>query len=234
MYARTVEHEDEERTLTFGVSGKLIMNVLVMFDRETDTYWSQILGEAVEGPLQGAQLTALPVLQTTWSEWRRLHPDTLALVTDGNGIYDSYSSYYRSPQTGVIDETRSDDRLPAKELVIGAVLDETPIAYPHSLLTDRVIVNDEIEGRSLLVAFQPDTKAGLIFDRTLDGQTLTFQRTNEPFELMDEETGSTWYLLTGRAIDGPLDGQELERIPSTSSFWFGWKDWHPDTLIYEG
>jgi hypothetical protein len=234
VYARTLEHEGEERTLTFGVSGKLIMNVLVMFDRETDTYWSQILGEAVEGPLQGAQLTALPVLQTTWSEWKRLHPETLALVTDGNGIYDTYSSYYRSNQTGVIGETLSDDRLLAKELVIGAVLGDAQIVYPHSLLAERIIVNDEVDGRPLLVAFQPDTKAGLIFDRTLDGQTLTFQRTEDPFEIVDDETGSTWYLLTGRAIDGPLDGQELERIPSTSSFWFGWKDWYPDTLIYEG
>ena len=232
MYARTIEHEASEQIFDFGVSGKLIMNVLVMYDRQTNTFWSQILGEAVDGPLKGTKLEALPVLQTTWSEWKMLYPDTLALVTNGQGSYDSYTGYYNSNRTGVIDESREDSRLPVKELVIGAVINDTPVAYPHSTLATQHVVNDEVGGESVLVVFQPATNAGILFDRVVDDRTLTFEATADSFEIRDVETGSTWYLLTGLAVDGPLKGRQLVRIPSTSSFWFGWKDWHPETLVF--
>ena len=115
MYARNIEDptSGEERILTFGVSGKLIRNVLVMYDRETDSYWGQLLGKAIEGPLKNVQLTPLAAAQTTWEEWRNQYPDTKALVTNGQGRYDSYEGYYSSGQTGVLGETLKDDRLAA-------------------------------------------------------------------------------------------------------------------------
>ncbi len=234
MYARTLEHQGTQQVLEFGVSGKLIMNVLVMYDRQTDSYWSQLLGEAVEGPLKGAKLTPVPALQTTWAEWKQLHPDTLALQTGGAGPYDSYSSYYSSSSLGVLGETLADERVPSKELVVGIVVDDTPAAYPHSLLTEEIVVNDEVAGRPLMVAFQPQTRAASVFDRRIGDQTLTFAAGKAALELVDQETGSTWFLLSGMATDGPLAGEELVRIPSTSSFWFGWKDWHPETKLYAG
>ena len=57
------------------MSGKLIMNALVMYDRQTDTLWSQFLNRGVKGPLTGTQLEILPSLQTTWEQWYQLHPD---------------------------------------------------------------------------------------------------------------------------------------------------------------
>ena len=50
--------------------------------------------------------------------------------------------------------------------------------------------------------------------------------------MSDAESGSTWDMLTGKAIDGPLAGTELERIKSVASFWFGWADFHPQTIVY--
>lgn len=249
MYARTIEDPatGAPRTLTFGVSGKLIMNVLVMFDRETNTFWSQILGEAVEGPLNGTQLTPLAAVQTTWSEWKALHPDTKALATYGMGQYDSYATYYESARAGVLGETREDDRLFKKALVTGALLNGQPVAYPHSVLRQERVVNDEVDGIPVAVVLEPRTATARLFHRTVttpDGreQTLTFapadsgEDVNEwernGLEFVDRETGTTWFLLNGQAIDGPLAGATLTAIPSTSSFWFGWKDWHPDTLLY--
>ena len=75
VYARQVK----STLLTFGVSGKLIMNGLVMYDDETDTLWSQVLGEAVRGPLNGTALEVIPSTQTTLVTWRELHPDTLVI-----------------------------------------------------------------------------------------------------------------------------------------------------------
>ncbi len=224
--------EIDEQLLSFGVSGKLVMNVLVMFDNETDTYWSQLIGEAIEGPLMGAKLTPLAAAQTTWGEWKKIHPDTKALVTNGAGRYDSYSSYYAGGQAGVIGEARSDDRLPTKELIAGVVIDDTPVAYPHSKLAQEIVVNDTINDIPIAVVFDPATATSQIFERTVDGRVLTFAPGADPIEFTDEETGSTWLLLTGMATDGELAGQSLTKIPATASFWFGWKDFYPETLIY--
>ena len=72
---------------TFGVSGKLIKNALVMYDHQTNTLWSQFLRKGVKGELAGTELEVIPVTQTTWSAWKELHPDTLVL--DKNGRYQS-------------------------------------------------------------------------------------------------------------------------------------------------
>ena len=76
MYSREIEEE----IYTFGVSGRLIRNTLVMFDRETDRLWEQIIGEAVDGPLKGTELEFVPAILTTWEDWKTKYPGTLALV----------------------------------------------------------------------------------------------------------------------------------------------------------
>ena len=116
VYAREIDGQ----VLSFGVSGNLIMNALVMYDRETNTFWSQFLGEAVEGRLTGKRLPLVASQLVVWGDWREQHPDTLFLDTGQDGlILDSYMSYYFSDQTGIIPETHTDDRLRSKELVVG-------------------------------------------------------------------------------------------------------------------
>ena len=208
-----------------------------MYDRETDSYWGQLLGKAIEGPLKGTQLTPLAAAQTTWAEWKNQYPDTKALVTNGAGRYDSYEGYYASGQTGVLGETLKDDRLAAKELIAGTVIDNQPAVYPHSILQDERAVNDTVAGTELTVWFDPRTKTARLYNRTVTTessgeQTLTFIATGAELEFKDKETGSTWLLLNGKAIDGPLKGAILTAIPSTNSFWFGWKDWYPQTMVY--
>ena len=100
MYAREIDG----REFTFGVSGKLIRNVLVMYDRQTEALWSQLIGEAVEGEMIGTELTYLPSWFTTWSEWKHMHPDTLALTKPYSGGRDPYASYYASNRAGVIGQ----------------------------------------------------------------------------------------------------------------------------------
>ena len=217
---------------TFGVSGKLIRNVLVMYDRATGSLWSQLLGKAVEGPLKGKELEYLPSWQTTWADWKARYPETLALQKGYSGIRDPYASYYQSQSAGVIGETFSDGRLYVKEFVIGVELENHPVAYPFSVLNDETVVNDQVGGEPLLVVFDAETASGVIFSRKLDDQILTFTRYDDELQLIDEQTGSIWNGIDGEAIDGPLAGRSLDRIKSTRSFWFGWKDFYPDTRIY--
>jgi hypothetical protein len=230
------DREIDGTEYTFGVSGKLIMNVLVMYDRQTDSLWSQLLGEAVEGPLAGTKLTFVESLQTTWAEWKELYPETLALRKSFRGNFDNYTSYYFSGSAGVLGETRLDDRLNTKEFVVGVVLGDVARAYPFRLLNDEQVVNDELNGQPLLVVFDPESATGAVYRRDVNGQVLTFKLETDggvdSIRLVDEETGTIWSAFTGEGLEGPLAGTQLERVRSTSSFWFGWKDFFPSTSVY--
>ncbi len=227
MYAREIEGTE----YSFGVSGKLSRNVLLMYDRQTDSLWSQLIGEAINGDMIGTKLQFLPSLMMSWSEWKAQYPDTLALDKGYAGGRDSYERYYSSAQTGVLGETLSDDRLYPKEFVIGVESDEVSIAYPFSQLSAEPVINDEVNGQPLLVVFDEDSIGNAVFERRAVGQTLTFSQKSET-EIIDAETGTTWDMLSGKALSGELAGEELTRIKSTTVFWFGWKDFHPQTLVY--
>lgn len=230
MYAREVDG----RELSFGVSGKLIRNVLVMYDRETESLWSQLIGEAVEGPLVGTKLEFLPSWMMTWEQWVAEHPETLALEKGYYGSRDPYENgYYDSASTGVIGETFTDERLYAKEFVLGVELAEQAVAYPFSVLNEAPVLNDVVGETAVLVFFEADSASGAVFGRTLaDGRVLTFMGSDEAFVVVDEQTGSRWDMISGTVVAGELAGTALERVKSTAVFWFGWKDFHPDTILY--
>jgi hypothetical protein len=227
VYSREIDGQE----YNFGVSGKLIMNVLVMYDRETRSLWSQLLGQAVEGPLEGTKLEFVSSWMTTWSEWKTQHPDTLAIKKGFVGAYDPYASYYASGSAGVINEDIQDDRLSTKEFVIGVEYEDQAIAYPFSALNQEPIILDRIGDMDILVVFNADTGTGVVFNRLFDGKVFTFIQ-EDGLTLKDEQTGTIWDGITGKAINGPLEGSELSRVKSTASFWFGWKDWYPETEIY--
>jgi len=128
--------------------------------------------------------------------------------------------------------TYRDDRLYVKEFVVGVDHGGLAAAYPFSVLNDQPVVNDQVGDLSLLVVFNADTGAATVFNRQLDdGRILTFNLL-EDLIIEDAETGTTWDGFTGEAIDGPLTGVFLTPVKHTTSFWFGWKDWYPETEIY--
>lgn len=228
MYSREIEAQE----YTFGVSGKLIMNTLVMYDRQTNSLWAQLLGEAVDGSLKGTKLETVPALHTTWEDWKSRFPDTLALIKGYSGARTSYGGYYRSAQTGVIGETRQDDRLYVKEFVIGVERNGEAVAYPYGSLNDQPVINEEIGAEPVLVVFNVDTGTGVVFSRLLDdGRILSFMEEDD-LVLVDEQTGSIWSGFEGQAVEGPLAGTRLEQLKHTSAFWFAWKDWYPTTRVY--
>ena len=229
MYSRIIEGGE----YTFGVSGKLIMNVMVMYDRQTDSLWSQLIGEAVEGPLEGAKLEYLPSWQTTWADWKAQHPDTVAIKKGFAGPLDPYSYYYKNADLGVLGESRFDERVYPKGYVVGVELDGDTAAYPFSLLNEMPVVNDVVGEQPVLIVFNADTGTGVAYDRRVDGRTLTFVL-EQGLILTDTETGTRWDGLTGQGMQGALAGESLTRLKSTSAFWFGWKDWYPHTRLYRG
>jgi len=230
VYARDVNG----RTLTFGVSGKLIRNSLVMFDRETGTLWSHLTGAALEGPLAGQQLQQLLSEQTTWGRWRAEHPETLMLDVDPSDVrFDPYQTYYSAPDAGVVGRKRADDRLPVKEKVIGVRLGGEVKAYSFTALARDRVVNDEVGGVPLVVVFDPVSYSGAVYRRDPGGTLLTFTAESTGLSLRDDQTGSEWDGLSGKAMTGSHAGMELEQVPITYSFWFGWVDFYPNTEVYK-
>ncbi len=226
MYARTVNG----RVLTFGVSGKLVRNSLLMYDRETHSLWSHLTGGAIEGPLRGAQLQVVTATQTTWAAWRRAHPDTRVLPHDYEGQTDEYAGYFRSGDAGILGRKRDDHRLPAKARVLGIRIHDHPKAYSLDAVQSARVVNDTFVDVPLVVLATAD-QAAAAFERGVAGQTLTFAP-GPNGTVIDRETGSTWDPVTGRAVAGPLSGESLAPVPATDSFWFGWFDFFPGTALY--
>ena len=214
------------------------MNALVMYDHQTDTLWSQFLSRGVQGPLAGVQLEIVPSLQTNWSQWLRLHPDTLVLDKRGGAQRDSYEGYYQRGDAGIIGETNKDNRLPRKELVVGLNLDGLAIAYPFRTIVEQPVINDYFAGKGLLVTFDPSSETGAVFYCRVDGCTLSFRPFNREdpggrISLMqDSETGTVGQPFTGIALEGPLQGAVLAREPSHYFFWFAWSNFHPETELY--
>ena len=232
MYAREIDGAE----LTFGVSGKLIMNALVMYDHQTRTLWSQFLGEGVKGPRKGVKLEFVPVTHTEWSLWRESHPDTLVLDKAGRYRSDHYGIYYRRGAKGVLGASQNDGRVKGKALVLGVEVGEHAKAYPFDDLLERPVLNDSIVGEDILVFMERGTETALAYDRRVDGRSLTFrlspEATGAQSVLIDDETRSRWMAITGQAFEGPLAGKRLERMLSHLAFWFAWKDWNPHTDLY--
>lgn len=237
MYDRRIK----DRELTFGVSGKLHANSLIMYDHQTDSLWSHLAGAAVTGPLKGEKLKPIQSMFTQWSTWKKLHPNSKVLSSKHGGFLasarDPYESYYRSADTGIVPTRQSDKRIYPKEYVLGVILNDKAKAYPYSVLSRRSVINDEFAAVPLLIVFDEETATGMIFTRKLDGKTLSFKKAQPKSEkgllLVDDESGSIWQGLTGQAVQGSLKGSRPEALPITPSFWFGWVDHYPDTQLFE-
>jgi len=231
----------EGKPLSFGVSGKLWKDALIMYDRETNSLWSHVTGTAVKGKLTGTRLRLYPAIHTSWAEWKQLYPDSLVLDKRSGlgleGTRNVYETYFANPnQLGIFGTENPDRSLPGKEYVVGLTLDKVAVAYPYRHLSRQPLVNDTVDGRVMVVVFSIETATGVVFSRKLPGRTLTFtnlRREQKDLVMDDVETKSTWRALAGLAIRGRLSGTRLEQLPSTTGFWFAWKGFYPETLVWK-
>jgi hypothetical protein len=231
----------EDKILTLGVSGKLYLNALVMYDHQTDSLWSHVLGQAIRGNMKGKQLRFIPGLQTTWGKWKKIHPDTLTLSKKkspyGKYDFDHYQSYYGSAKAGLIGPRDPDYRIAPKELILGIMIKGRTKAYPFSVLKENTVINDELGENKILIVFDPVSRTGAIFEREVSGKTLIFttetSKSNGLSVITDLETNTTWSPLAGQGLKGKLKGKSLKQLPSTYAFWFAWRDYFPYTEIFQ-
>lgn len=236
-----------DRILDFGTSGLLYNSALVMYDRQTETLWSHFTGEAAIGHLTGEVLDVLPVSTVSWEDWRDANPDGLVLSRDtgfdrsyGTNPYPGYDDIDSAP---FLFDGEVDGRLAAKERVLGIERAGDAAAVRLDTLREDGVRELDL-GSDQLVAWVLDgTTSALdadtvsdgrdvgatgVFSRVVDGQELTFERTDEGF--VDEQTGTTWNVL-GEAVTGPLAGARLDAVPHVDTFWFAWGAFQPDTAV---
>lgn len=170
----TFSAEIDGQSASFGVSGLLYNSDVLLYDRRTESLWSQIMGEAVSGPLVGTRLEDLPASHTTWRDWRERHPDSLVLSTRTG-----YSrNYTRSPYEGYGNSkevwfpvSNTDPRYHPKEQVVGLELDGRTKAYPFAELSKRdTPFTDRVAGREVTVHFDATNRTGRVLDQ--DGDEL--------------------------------------------------------------
>ena len=209
----------------------LYRNGLIMYDNQTQSLWSHIMGQAVAGDLSGTQLELIAALQTDWASWKERHPDTV-VINPGLFGRDGYEGYYLRPDAGVLGRTnRPDVDLNPKEFVIGVRLGGEVKAYPFRVLNQQPVVNDTVGDVPLAVFFDKGSAVGAAFSSELaDGTVLTFEPGDDLEMAIDTQTQSEWDIFTGTATSGPLEGTQLAQIPITYAFWFGWADSLPRSI----
>lgn len=245
-FERTVKGQ----TLDFGTTGRLRYSNLIMYDRQTETWWQQGTGEAIVGELTSAKLVFRAVSIIAWEKFKAAYPNGKVLSKDtgyGRGYgANPYSGYddvnsspflYRGPKTPSV--------LPAVAYVLTIDLNSQAVAYPYETLKQVNVVNDNVGGKEIVVMWAAGTAASLnadtvaggrdlgsanAFARELDGQLLTFVFQNG--QIVDKGTGSEWNIL-GQAVNGKLKGKSLAPVIAINHFWFSWAAFKPETRVYK-
>lgn len=121
----------------------------------------------------------------------------------------------------------------ARSLMVGITIGNVAKAYPFDLLKKQNPIVDSVNNEPIILILHSDGKSVRIFNRKLETETYEFYRAldSSEFQLMDSKTGSRWD-FSGRAISGPLQGKQLRQLYSLKDYWFDWKNYHPQTLIY--
>lgn len=206
-----------------------------MVDRQTNSVWTHLDGEAIDGTMQGSKMEIVFLVHTTWKEWQRLHPDTLVLSDDT-----PFRSRYREVKIGQPNGRASqallygDDRLKAEELVLGVRAGDTYAAYPLVELNETNGVVEDILGDTPIVVFYDAVAVSAIaFSSLVEGRRALFENVGDgTFLARDSITGTTWD-FTGQGVAGTLKGASLKFVASYLSEWYGWSAYHPSTSVYE-
>lgn len=243
------ERRMDGQTLDFGTTGNLRHSDLVMYDRQTESWWQQITGEAIVGTLTGKKLTMVPASIVSWKEFKDTFPQGRVMTRDtgfrrayGQNPYVGYDDVKASP---FLYRGPADGRLPPMERVVTVSVDGKDIAFPFSVLARRRAVHHDAGGKPLVVFWAPGTASALdretiagsrdvgssgVFVALLDGRRLTFEAHHDG-TFVDTETGTSWNVL-GRATAGPLAGRDLDAVLHANHFWFAWAVFKPGTVVY--
>jgi len=230
---------------TFGTGGLLYRSNKLMFDAGTKSLWSSLTGEPVVGPLTGSglRLEALPVVTTTWGEWRSRHPETTVLSLDTGFARDysegaAYRAYFATDEL-MFDVALRDGRLPNKAEVLvvrslggnsgpgdgAAEAAPSPVAIETGLLDRHPVYRTGIDGVELVIL-----TSGAGANRVYLADGFRFDRLADESHVLDAD-GRRWKIDETALVAEFAPGISLPRVAAHRAFWFGWYAQHPDTAL---
>ena len=247
--AMVFDRKYADQLLDFGTTGKVHASNLVMYDRQTESWWLQFTGEGIVGEYTGTQLTLLPSQIVSFKQFMDSYPNGKVLSKEtgfdkkyGINPYTNYDSlkspmawFYRKPL---------DTRLPAMERVLGVVVGDSVVAYPFSALNTKPLLQQQLDGKPILIISKAgiasavdkqlirkskDTLTAAVYSRLVDGRELDFEL-SETY-IIDTQTQLTWNLF-GEAVAGKLKGTRLTKLDRGVYFSFVWLDFYPQSKIY--
>jgi len=242
----------DEWVFDFGTTGRLRHSDLIMYDRQTETWWQQATGEGIIGRYAGRNLTLVPAPVMSWADVKEQLPQVRVLSRD-TGYSRSYGQNpYRGYDTGRplpdFFHGKEDGRLPMMERVVSLRDGDHALAVPFGVLKEHRVANVKLAGRSIAVFWSAGTASALDNGRISDGRdtgssaafasehggrTLTFEPTQGSGLFRDRETGTLWNLV-GEGVEGALSGESLTPVVHGNHFWFAWVVFLPDTEIWTG
>jgi len=229
----------DEQVVTFGTSGKLADDALVMYDRETESEWKQPLGEAISGPLEGQKLDVVPASMMSWERFRAEYPTGIVLqpvhggendsrhqsprsAYDMTGYerYDSAEAFGLRAMRGEGPERAWDrDDIDPKTPVLGIIQDGDAVGYPLPVVrANGGVVSDSVGGLNVLVVSTGD-------------EIHAFEHPGNQFEVRDGMLYGddvSWDPTTGKSSDG----RQLTRLPARRLYAFAWQDDHGRDSFY--
>ncbi len=210
------------KTLNFEASGGLMNSSLVMQDKQTDSYWSIMTGDAIGGEYKGTKLVELPVSKKVeWKDWVEEHPDTLVLSVNGEqDAPDPYADYFRS-RRGFRGQQATDGRLNTKDSIYAFRYDDRPYAID----TDGVEGGKTFELHDGSHAFAHRAKGAELFEgSSAYWSELGFERRGE--EWVEVGTGARFSPQSGE-----FEGGTVYRLSGFDTFWYNWSLNNPDTAL---
>ncbi|HYM91695.1 MAG TPA: DUF3179 domain-containing protein [bacterium] len=239
----------------FGTTGFLRKSDLVMYDRQTESWWQQAEGVAIVGRLTGRRLEPVPAQLVAWRTFREAYPKGAVLSREtgfrrayGQNPYVDYDALDNHPFLfrGAVDR-----RLRAMERVVAVSLGGETAAYAYPDLARVFVAQDTVGGRAIVVFWAPGVSSALgagtiargadvgtsgVFVPSAAGRRLGFHAVapedGSPGRwFVDDQTRSRWDIL-GRAVDGPLSGSRLAPIVHGDYFWFAWAAFQPGTRVW--
>lgn len=253
VFNRDIELDGRAQTLDFEVSGMLRNSDMIMYDTQTETWWQQLTGEGIAGKLNGIELKIIPSMVLSMSDFFDSYPQGKILSKEDTGInpksygqnpYVGYDALNGNPYGGFIKPEKLTRKLPNMERVVGLSINGEQKIYPFTELKKTKVVNDEFEGRKIVVFYKigivsvldaykisesKNVGTAIIYKPFAEGKSLVFKEKKGYFH--DTETGSKWD-ITGKCLSGKHEGKQLEIETHGTHLAFAWLAFYPKSEIY--
>ncbi len=253
VFNRKIQKDDKNYLLQFGISGLLMHNDMIMYDKQTNTWWEQLMGEAIVGELAGAELKMMRALIISVKDYFDRYPNGKILSPEGISIIDKKSGHHlfhhlnhdnNNMDTTYFLPEKVDPRLPPLERVLDIHVADHIMIYPFSIIAKKEVINEIFDKMPFVIFYHKDMVSVLdeddfakskkigsatAFRSDLDGVNYTFHKKGNYF--IDNQTGSVWD-ITGYCREGTLKDKQLMFLPHSNHFAFAYLAFFPEAEIY--